>query len=63
MLSRMAKHLALAAENLIFSLARFFAPLCFAQNDKIMYVYANKIITISTNSKSVSLSKMLSKSF
>ena len=51
-----AKHLALAAEKLIFSLARFFASLRFAQNDKVLYAFANKIIMISSDSKSVSLS-------
>ena len=37
MLSRQAKHLALAEEKTIDSLARFFASLRFAQNDKLPY--------------------------
>jgi hypothetical protein len=46
MLSRKAKHLALAANNSTSSWARFFATLRYAQNDRLLYVFANKGITI-----------------
>jgi hypothetical protein len=59
MLSRKAKHLALAAQNRIRSSARFFAALHFAQNDKLSYVLVNKRITVIVAMKSLSLSYTL----
>jgi hypothetical protein len=78
MLSRKAKHLALAAQNRIRSSARF-SPACpatarfaemrggqaalhFAQNDKLSYVLVNKRITVIVAMKSLSLSYTLSSS-
>jgi hypothetical protein len=46
MLSRKAKHLAVAAEKAICSVARFFASLRFAQNDKGLYSLTNKRLII-----------------
>jgi hypothetical protein len=42
----------------IFSPARFFASLRFAQNDKAIYVFANKRLINNNVSKSVSLSNL-----
>ena len=65
MLSRKAKHLAIAEGKTICSMARFFTSLCsfdfaqdkFAQNDKGLHSFPNKIVTITNVIESVSLSK------
>jgi len=54
MLSRQAKHLALAEEKPIDSMARFFASLRFAQNDKLPYFLLNERVTITNTTESVS---------
>jgi hypothetical protein len=56
MLSRKAKHLAVAEEKTICSMARFFASLRFAQNDKLLYSLTNKTLIITNAVVSVSLS-------
>jgi hypothetical protein len=56
MLSREAKHLAVAEEKAICSMARFFASLRFAQNDKGLYSLTNKTLIITNAVVSVSLS-------
>jgi len=61
MLSRKAKHLALAEEKTICSYSRFFASLRFAQNDKGLYSFTNKIVTITNAIESVSLSKIINR--
>ncbi len=58
MLSRKAKHLALAIGNHISSWARFFASLRYAQNDKLLYVFANKGLMIISAIVLVSLRKL-----
>jgi len=55
MLSREAKHLAIAEEKTICSMARFFASLRFAQNDKGLYSLTNKGLIITNVIVSVSL--------
>ena len=60
MLSRQAKHLALAEEKPIDSIARFFASLRFAQNDKLSYFLMNEKGTIANTIESVSLSTIVS---
>jgi len=57
MLSREAKHLAVAEEKTICSMARFFASLRFAQNDKLLCSLTNKGLIITDVIVSVSLSK------
>jgi len=57
MLSREAKHLAIGEEKTICSMARFFASLRFAQNDKLPYSLINERVTITNAIESVSLSK------
>jgi hypothetical protein len=56
MLSREAKHLAVAEEKTIRSMAGFFASLRFAQNDKGLYSLTNKALIITNAVVSVSLS-------
>jgi len=56
MVSRKAKHLALAIGNHISSWARFFASLRYAQNDKLLYVFVNKGLMIISAIVLVSLS-------
>ena len=59
MLNHKAKNLALAANNHIISRARLFARhyFCGAQNDKVLYVVINKVVTTIIDIESVSLSK------
>jgi len=59
MLSRKAKHLALAANNFTSSWARFFATLRYAQNDGLLYFFANTGITMIPTIILVSLSYLL----
>ena len=53
-----AKHLAVAEEKAIYSMARFFASLRFAQNDKLIYSLTNEGFIITNAIVSVSLSML-----
>jgi hypothetical protein len=50
-----AKHLAVAEEKTICSMARLLASLCFARNDKLLYSLTNKGLIITDVIVSVSL--------
>jgi hypothetical protein len=59
MLSRKAKHPAIAEEKTICSMAGFFASLRFAQNDKLLYSLTNEELIITDVIVSVGLSNIV----